>query len=223
MEKDMDYKTELEKARKSAAKYGRNGTEAALDAHWEVCCGDVLIAEKNLENQDREWENASLAREFLDIAHFLEGYDNMLDNLYLAAHRMRNAISDHPRLKIEILKLEKTILQRIEASCDHELGASEEVENELSYYQRNVEYADKGHFDKIVPPGHLKRDPIEWSADYERIIDEANQKIYSFLEDQPRGMGFCFAYWHTKKRILKECYGMDWNSPATMNPGVMFD
>ena len=223
MDNVIDYKKQLEEARKNAAKCGRNGTQEAIEAHWEVCCGDVLIAEENMRNQDREWENASLARDFLDTAHFLEGYDNMLDNLYTATQRMRKTLWEHPRLTIQMLELEQTLIHRIEALCNHQLGTSEDIENELAYYRRNINYADKGCFNKIVFQGHLRRDPIEWSADYEKIIDEANQKIYSLLEDHPRGMGFCFAYWSTKKHILKEYYGIDWNSPSVMNPGVIFD
>ncbi len=223
MDNDIDCRKELEEARKRAVHYGRNATEAALVAHWEVCCGDVLVVEENMRNQDREWENASLAREFLDMAGFLEGYDNMLDNLYVAVQRMRKAIFDHPRLKIEILELERTVIRRIEALYDRELEVSEEVENELLYYRRNITHADKGDFDKIEQKGYLKKDPIEWSPVYERVIDEANKRIYSFLEGQPRGMGFCFAYWSAKKRILKEDYGIEWDSPAMMNPRVIFD
>lgn len=220
---DIDYGKELEEARKRVAGYGRNGTEESLAALWEVCCGDVLIAEEHLKNQDGTWENASLAREFLDIAGFLEGYDHMLDNLYVAIRRMRDAVSDHPRLKIAILELERTVIRRIEALCDRDMDAAEEVERELSCYRHNVACADSGRPDGIVQKGFLKKDPIEWSADYENIIDEAEKKIYSLLGGYPRGMGFCFAYWSAKRQVLKEYYGMDWNSPAAMNPGVRFD
>ena len=208
MNDENDYRNELEDARKRATVRGRNGSEESLEVHWEICCGDVLLAEENMENQDREWENASLAREFLDVANFLEGYDDMLDKVYVAVQRMANVIIDHPRLKFEML---------------NDLDESEDVENELAYYQRNIAYADNGDFDKIAQKGTLKRDTIEWSLDYESVIDEVNKKIYSLLEGHPRGMGFCFAYWSTKAQVLKEDYGIEWRSPAIMNPGVMFD
>lgn len=223
MENDIDYRKELEEARRAAALCGRNGTEASLEAHWEVCCGDVLIAEANLRNQDRVWENAALARDLLDIAHFLEGYDCMLDDLHTALQRMREAVSDHPRLTIEILEMELTVIRRIEALCDHDMQAGEEVENELAYYRRNASLADKGQFSKIISKDHLNRDPVEWSAAYEKVIDEANRKTYALLENYPRGMGFCLAYWSTKAQVLKTCYGIDWKSPSVMNPSVMFD
>ena len=96
MNDENDYRNELEDARKRATVRGRNGSEESLEVHWEICCGDVLLAEENMENQDREWENASLAREFLDVANFLEGYDDMLDKVYVAVQRMANVIIDHP-------------------------------------------------------------------------------------------------------------------------------
>lgn len=223
MNDEIDYRNELEDARKRATVCGRNGSEESLEVHWEICCGDVLLAEENMENQDREWENALLVREFLDAANFLEGYDEMLNNVYVAVQRMVNMVIDHPRLKLEMLKLQLTVIRRIEALCDHDLDESEDVEDELAYYQRNIAYADNGDFDKIAQNGTLKRDPIEWSLDYESVIDEANKKIYSILEGHPRGMGFCFAYWNTKAQVLKADYGIEWRSPAIMNPHVMFD
>lgn len=30
-------------------------------------------------------------------------------------------------------------------------------------------------------------------------------------------------YWKHKKRILKEDYGIEWGSPAQLNPGANFD
>jgi len=37
-------------------------------------------------------------------------------------------------------------------------------------------------------------------------------------------MGFCYnTIWETKKRILKKKYHIDWQTPAELNPQVMFD
>ena len=42
------------------------------------------------------------------------------------------------------------------------------------------------------------------------------------LEEQEKGMGFCFEYWNTKKNVLAK-YGIEWRNPHIMNPRVMFD
>ena len=223
MKQKIDYRKELDRAREAVKDLARDGDAETLEAYWEVCCGDVLVAEENLKDQDRVWENASLARELLDIGTYLEGYDSMLDNLYLAVSRMVTTLFDHPRLKLELLELELQLLRRIEAMNGHDLDMSEDVQEKIYLYRRNIERADQGNFDDIEQEGHLKQDPIEWSAEYERVIDEADKKVYSLLKDHPRGMGFCFAYWHAKAQVLSEDYGITWRSPSLMNPHVMFD
>ena len=223
MERKIDYRAELDAARKAVAGLERDGRADTVDAYWEVCCGDVLLAEENLRNQDREWENSSLAGELLDIARYLEGYDHMLDNLYWAVSRMADAIHDHPRLKLRLLDMELMLIHRLEAGLEHESNLAEPVMKEMALYQRNIEYADKGDFGRIEQSGLLNNDPVEWSAEYERVIDEADAKIYGMLEEHPRGMGFCHAYWSAKACVLREDYGIEWRSPSAMNPGVLFD
>lgn len=223
MGKNIDYRAELDAARKAVSGLERDGKSATIDAYWEVCCGDVLLAEENLRNQDREWENSSLAGELLDIARYLEGYDHMLDNLYWAVSRMADAIHDHPRLKLRLLDMELMLIHRLEAGLEHESNLAEPVMKEMALYQRNIEYADNGEFGLIEQTGIMQTDPVEWSAEYERVIDEADAKIYGMLEEHPRGMGFCHAYWSAKARVLREDYGIEWRSPSAMNPGVLFD
>ncbi len=223
MEKTINYREELEKAREAVKGLKRDGYGSTIDAYWEVCCGDVLVAEENLRKQSREWENSSLAKEFLDIATYLEGYDHMLKRLYSAVSRMVDTIFERPRLKLKLLDFELTVLRRIEAQTGHDMSICEHVSNELSFYYRNIKYADSGDFASIEQRGNLKHDPIEWSAEYERVIDEVEKKVGELLSDEPRGMGFCFSYWNTKANVLSEYYGIEWRSPAIMNPGVIFD
>ena len=223
MEKTINYREELEKAREAVKGLKRDGYGSTIDAYWEVCCGDVLVAEENLRKQSCEWENSSLAKEFLDIATYLEGYDHMLERLYSAVSRMVDTIFERPRLKLKLLDFELTVLRRIEAQTGHDMSICEHVSNELSFYYRNIKYADSGDFASIEQRGNLKHDPIEWSAEYERIIDDVEKKVGELLSDEPRGMGFCFSYWNTKANVLSEYYGIEWRSPAIMNPGVIFD
>ena len=223
MEKTLNYREELEKAREAVKGLKRDGYGSTIDAYCQVCCGDVLVAEENLRKQSREWENSSLAKEFLDIATYLEGYDHMLERLYSAVSRMVDTIFERPRLKLKLLDFELMVLRRIEAQTGHDMSICEHVSNELSFYYRNIKYADSGDFASIEQRGNLKHDPIEWSAEYERIIDDVEKKVGELLSDEPRGMGFCFSYWNTKANVLSEYYGIEWRSPAIMNPGVIFD
>ncbi len=71
--------------------------------------------------------------------------------------------------------------------------------------------------------GYLRRDPVEYTRDWEEIYYDMIDEVEARLADVPRHMGFCFRYWDEEKRVLREIYGIDWNTPSQMNPGVMFD
>lgn len=71
--------------------------------------------------------------------------------------------------------------------------------------------------------GHLKADPVEYTMEWEKIYYEVEKKLDERFANAPRHMGFCFRYWSAKQELLKDEYGIDWRSPAQMNPRVMFD
>ena len=223
MEEELNYREELEKARKAAAGIELHGHEDEIDAYWEVVCGTVLLAEHDLHEQENEWEIASLAEEMLRYAEPLEGYDHMINKLYSAVKRMADALSEHPRLMVRLLKFEKLVLRRIEAMEQHELTITEDVIEEIERLERNIKLADEGKLTEIPQSGGLKHDPIEWTARWEEIIDEADRKVYDNLADTPRGMGFCHAFWHERATVLRKDYQLEWRSPSVMNPRVMFD
>ena len=62
---------------------------------------------------------------------------------------------------------------------------------------------------------------IENSQEYKEAMLKINPILKKEFENQ-YGMGICHRYWHRKKELLKEC-GVDWKSPAEMNPDVIFD
>lgn len=55
------------------------------------------------------------------------------------------------------------------------------------------------------------------------IEKEVDQKVEELLKDEKRLLGFCHLFWSTKKRILKEEYGIDWLTPAECHPDIRFD
>ena len=69
----------------------------------------------------------------------------------------------------------------------------------------------------------MKTDPIEKTEAYRAIEPELEKKIDNALKGVKRGHGYCYQYWSVKKKILKEDYGMDWDSPKVLNPHVRFD
>ena len=97
-------------------------------------------------------------------------------------------------------------------------------------YQQAMHYAKSSDLDtedceyrlQQLEKPNLKYDPVEDSEAYLAVIDEVERRLYEELKDEPRHMGFCFEYWSAKEALLKE-YGIEWHSPSSMNPGVIFD
>ena len=56
----------------------------------------------------------------------------------------------------------------------------------------------------------------------ESIEREVEAKIVAMIGEGGH-LGYCHRYWALKKQILKREYGIDWKSPAELNPGVIFD
>lgn len=68
----------------------------------------------------------------------------------------------------------------------------------------------------------LKSDPVQATPEWEEVIYDVEKEVDEDLKEEPRGMGFCFAYWSAKRAAL-ERRGIEWRTPSQMNPGVMFD
>ncbi|MDE6013283.1 MAG: hypothetical protein K2G91_11255 [Prevotella sp.] len=71
--------------------------------------------------------------------------------------------------------------------------------------------------------GHLNRDPVEYTWEWERIYYDMEAELDARFQNAPRQMGLCFRIWSVKRDLLKEKYGIEWRSPAQMNPRVLFD
>lgn len=68
----------------------------------------------------------------------------------------------------------------------------------------------------------LKHDPVEDTLAFQAIKNELEAKIIAKIGENS-GMGYCYLYWETKRDILKKDYGIEWRSPAELNPRVLFD
>lgn len=196
--------------------------EASLSLYYDICCGCVLLAEADLKGQRRYWEPALLAGTFLHYAGHLEGFDHMLDQVYPAVTRMTDCVHDHKRLRLRLLRLQLTVVRRLEALHGHDQDMGEGVEAEMARTERNIRLADAGRLDEISEAGHLRHDPLEWTLAYEQALEDVEREADVLLAGQPRGMGFCLAYWQVRALALR-CHGLEWRSPSVMNPRVMFD
>jgi hypothetical protein len=81
--------------------------------------------------------------------------------------------------------------------------------------------------EKVTTPKKwgLNRDPVESDPRYSEVFKNIDAEVDQALSQHPlKGrMGFCYTIWETKKRILKKKYQIDWQTPAELNPQVMFD
>ena len=73
----------------------------------------------------------------------------------------------------------------------------------------------------------FQRDPIDRDPRFAGILAEVEKETEEVLKDHPMksgmGLGFCHIYWAVKKSILKERYGIEWKTPAELNPETTFD
>lgn len=193
-----------------------------LQDYCDLCSLCIELSGQNMADMDRSWETTEMARVFLRLATHLEGFDHLINYLYWAVGKMTECVWDHPRLKLELMRLHLLVARRIEAQTGHDLSAAEDLQSDIRLYRCNIEYADSGQLDKIEQVGHLKHDPVEWTARWEEVIDEADKMAYASLADVKRHMGFCFAFWHEREKAL-ERLGVEWKNPGVMNPRVRFD
>lgn len=202
------------------------GKEDVIDLYTDVVCGAVLVAEENAKQiGGPTWQNAGLCRTMLKYGRELEkvtGYGNVTDTLYWAAERMEESLFGHPRLRSELINFIIHLLHIIECDTGHDLSSTDHFMEKLARVDRNILYADSGKLDLIEQEGHMKDDPVEWTARFEEVIDDAQREALSHLKDTPRSMGFCHAYWSCLSDALSD-RGIYWRSPALMNPRCMFD
>lgn len=181
-------------------------------------------SEEILRERECTCELTEISKEYIRLACWLSGYTHLVNKLYSLNKKMLDMIADHPRLKLKLLHIQLDVLHDIEVQSNAPYGLSitQDVRYEISTYENCIALADKGELDKIPQSGSLKKDPVEWTHKWERIIDDADSEAYANLEGMPKGMGWCHGFWHERAAALSK-RGLEWKSPALMNPKVLFD
>jgi len=74
-------------------------------------------------------------------------------------------------------------------------------------------------------PEQFKTDPIEKDPVFKEIFESIDKDVEESLKDHPlKGrIGYCHIFWEKKKKMLWKKYRIDWQTPAEMNPGTLFD
>lgn len=73
----------------------------------------------------------------------------------------------------------------------------------------------------LNPDERILRDPIEADPRFGKLVREAATRAQESIKGE--GMGTCHRIWAEQARILKDEHGIDWYSPAQMNPWILYD
>ena len=187
----------------------------------------IANVDKMRENsQDmRMWKNIPLAEECVQLLRDIDDPEETPMGKALACEAIIQQLPEYdvPRLVLSILNYKQELVQQSDEQDPERYPTEEEVQKEI---QRLQDYIDTEHVSddefRVKYHRHLKSAAIErtslWEENYYDVEKECDRR----LGDTPRGMGFCFAYWSTLRRVLAE-RGILWQSPHELNPGVMFD
>ncbi len=227
--KKKDVLKEMEKARKTIAAHPAADNIQTREAYAEMCSGDAILIVKNLSAGEEEWLTGPLAKDFIRHAEVLLALDDWdsdtaehLQTIYNALTYLTDYVSDRPRLLARLYRMNVEAIERLGKVVDEDGSALEEAKDDVEWIEANIKAADEGRYDDIVSRGILKSDPLEWTKEWEDVIDEVDKQAYKEMKGMPRGMGFCFGFWTARRAALEE-RGLSWRDPHQMNPGVLFD
>ena len=186
----------------------------------------ALVEEmRNNTREMRSYKNIPLARECVSLLQAITDPEETPLGKALAIEAIVDELSEYdtPRFVLSILRYELQLMEANTEPLDEDDPSPQSV---AEHIQRLEEYIDTEHvsmeaFDARYPR-YIKHDPVERTEQCEEVYYEVEQEIEEQLSDTPRGMGFCFAYWSARRAALAK-RGIEWYSPATLNPRVMFD
>lgn len=193
------------------------------EAHAELICACCLISENNAKDFGPAWKNTPYLKEIIEHARILSADNDRAMLIYNVCAKADDYCYNHPRIKVELMRIQTKMLPLLtDADFDTE-SESKRITTEIEKYIHNIDAADSNRLSDIIQIGYTKCDPVEWTQRYEDCIDRAEEIADSILEGQRRGMGFCHIYWNTIAEVLHKHFGIEWRSPALMNPKTRFD
>jgi len=186
----------------------------------------IISLVDRMRNNSQEmlfWKNMPLAREAFSLLESLDDpAESPLDKA-LACEAIVSELSEYdiPRFTLGILRRELSWLNESEEQSDS--LTADDVRAHISRLEDWISPERIGNREFMRKYGrHLASDPVERSPLWEELYVEVEEECDRQLGDVPRGMGFCFSYWSTKRAVLAK-KGVEWKDPHIMNPGVMFD
>lgn len=215
------------------------GTDKDEMSDWSDEYTVDLVDRMNKNNEEGSfWKNIPLVREFIHEFKAVSPFRSENINPAYKAHYISLVIENDYIGKRETPRLFQSLCELYRLYRDFECASDYDdylKENFDKYYFRQVDkwiyalgwivsYPDSevalNCWNRLG--GMLKTDPVQATPEWENVIYEVEKEVDEELKDEPRGMGFCFGYWSAKRSALSR-RGIEWRSPSTMNPGVMFD
>lgn len=79
----------------------------------------------------------------------------------------------------------------------------------------------------LIDEAPVSYDPLEDTPEYQAISELVEQDVEALLRQQGKPdyqafEGWCHFYWECKKQVLREKYGLEWQSPQDLSPHVPF-
>ena len=186
----------------------------------------IALVDEMRENsrEMRMWKNIPLAKECIQLLRDLDDPEETPMGKALACNAIYEQLPEYdvPRFTLDLLHYERELLEQSDEEGDN-YPTLEEVDQDIQCLN---DYIDIEHvsIEEFMRRHlrHLNFDPVERTPQWEDLYYVVEQECDRQLGDIPRGMGFCFAYWSTRRHVLAE-HGIHWRSPGEMNPRVMFD
>lgn len=174
------------------------------------------LTNEMVENEDNPWKNIPLAKEAL---HILK--DKRKSRTVAQAKALCNKViskglvdpTSTPRLFLSFL------------DYYHRLLGSAYYKDDLTYDLLNAvdpDYDDEEFLQEYKQVHKEVFDPVQRTPQWEEIIYDVEKECAELMKGTRRGRGYCRKLWKVKKEVLAK-YGIDWKSPAIMNPNRKYD
>lgn len=69
----------------------------------------------------------------------------------------------------------------------------------------------------------MKIDKNEKKSKYKKQFETVDKIVAEEFKNEINTIGICHAMWSRKKQLLKIMYDIDWQTPAELNPEIIFD
>ena len=240
----------VDRLTKEALEFTINGTHYTLNRQWQVfgtgsfgipnpyiseSVRNILFFSTNegdKNDYDRLWELGGQMSENADQGDIWKNIPLAREAMHIMKDKRRCCTEDQAKefckMALENYWIDDKETPRLYLSYldfYHWLWKSTYYEKDRTYHLVNAidpDISDEEFLDAEKGYRSLLFDPIQRTQEWEDIIYDVEIECDELLKNEPRHMGFCHHYWSTKRAVLAK-RGIQWKSPAIMNPHTHFD